>query len=53
MIAIPLSSSVVFQRGAAGSSTIDTRWLIESVGWVAIAWYSLVVFVCALGYLQM
>ncbi|GAM36165.1 hypothetical protein TCE0_018f05043 [Talaromyces pinophilus] len=52
MIAIPLSSSVVLQRGAAGSSTIDTRWLIESVGWVAIAWYSLVVFVCALGYLQ-
>lgn len=53
MIAIPLSSSVVFQRTAAGSSTIDTQWLIESVGWLAIAWYLLVVFVCALGYVQM
>jgi hypothetical protein len=53
MIAIPLSSSVVLQRAAAGSSTVDIQWLIESVGWVAIAWYLLVVFVCTLGYLQM
>uniref|UniRef100_A0A093V012 Ceramide glucosyltransferase n=1 Tax=Talaromyces marneffei PM1 TaxID=1077442 RepID=A0A093V012_TALMA len=50
--AIPLSSSAVFQRAAAGSSSDDLQWVIESAGLVAIAWYLLVVFVCALGYLQ-